>query len=622
MAIRGNESGTQARTTKDDQATRVRTKIHDHLRDLGGRGSLQWAGMQRAHSDLAVHCQPDAVATVSWALLEQLAYQHEAVARAKLTEIELWTTKSKNYSAIDEHLHLLDRTTVTRVPVVFAKKYAACGKLRRRLPTDPPLRAWCSFYSPAEYHKVPPRQRGLFEPHINDIVRRLGLDVSVTYTSRTATREAVLSTNYGIRADMVAWFDELPTPDISEFHGVLVEGDDDDWSLEVLAMGSKSACRIAHTTLELIAPSAERDTPAGQAELLFVDNANLLAQTIDECTAAMHIMKTRATSVGAQLHIESPGGLPEQVYTFLGEHYNHITKERSLPSKHVDKAREMLLFVQARSKGRMTAKQFMCLIGSIGYGTQVLDINLTNSMGLLKEHAEVARDAAHRGTWHHIIAVSTTTITEVARLLQIMIDNKPVHVTRGHAPATAPRTVEVFVDASRWGWGAIVIGAAGNVQHLQKQWTLLEHTNYDTGSSVTTEPLALRQMICNIIEPQTHFIVHSDHEPLVWACHDRRWSSTPQYNDVHRLIRDIETIGASVEIRFVPGDKNPADALSRGQPPSLPVTAIGGLPHALTHTLLLHAQQHSARQGEEGGRMPMGARPRLCHSSSHCAVSR
>jgi hypothetical protein len=540
-------------------------------------------------------------------LLEKLSYHDQVEAQRKLDAIQLWTTRSANFTALEAHLHLLRRTTVTQVPAAFAQVYAGCGKLRRRGPNDRPILAWCNFFSRAELHKIPPRQRGLFEPLLNDLIRLLGLDVSVSYSTTASVREAVLATMYGVRGDMEAWFDELPAPDVSDFHGVRVEGDEADWSLEVVAMGSRPACRIAHTTLELIAPSAERPTPAGQAESLFVDNVNLLGQTPEECNTAMRVMQRRAASVGARLHIESPNGQPEQIYTFLGEKYNHITKERSLPAKHVGTAREMLDFIQHRDKGRMTAKQLMALMGSLTFGASVLDIDLTRSLALLKEHAEVARDAAHRGTWHHTIAVSAGTRAEIGRLLQVMVDNAPVHVTRGHTPPTATRRVEIFVDASRWGWGAIVIGTAGNVQHLQKQWTPAEHANHDTGSSVTTEPLAVRQMLCSIVEPNTHYVVHSDHEPMVWACRQRRWSATPQYNEVHRLLRDLGSIGVSAELHFVPGHKNPADALSRGQAPALPVTAIGGV-----------LVGSPPMQREEGG-VAMGARQGVGRHSS-CAV--
>ena len=380
---------------------------------------------------------------------------------------------------------------------------------------------------------------------------------------------------------MVAWFDELPMAPVSHFYGVHVEGDDGDWSLEALAMGGRQACRIAHTTLELLAPSAERPTPAGSAEALFVDNACLYGQTPTDCLDAMGIMQQRAVAVGAKLQIESPQGAPEVEYDFLGERFNHLTKERSLPAKHVLKANEMIEFLGARQHGRMSARELFSLMGSTTYGSATLDLDLTTSLHLLQEHAVIARDAAERGSWHHHIRLSTTSQAELKNLLEQMVRNKPVHVTRGAAPPQSKRTIEAFVDASRWGWGAVVppagLDGTAGVQHLRRAWTPEEHASCATWPSVCTEPRALRMLLCCIGQPNTHYIVHTDHAPLVWAWAGRRWASHDDYNLVHRMMRELEAVGITVELRFIPGSKNPADPLSRGAPPLLELTSVAGV---------------------------------------------
>ena len=173
------EPPTTASWKPSDKAGRIRLQINKHLHNLGGPGSQQWSRNPKATAKLPVHCTADAANTVSWLLLEQLSYHNQRAADDKLETIRLWTTPSIVYETLEQEVGSITRQAITAIPPDFAAPYAACGKIRRRTSVDPPIVAWCNFFRRPEWPKMPPRQRGLFEPLINDIVRRLRFDVSV-----------------------------------------------------------------------------------------------------------------------------------------------------------------------------------------------------------------------------------------------------------------------------------------------------------------------------------------------------------------------------------------------------------------------------------------------------------
>lgn len=543
-----------------------------HLRCLGGAGSIRWGDTEhRPHvRSLPLQSKPEAIAALDWALLERLSMTTSA--KQKLESVQLWRAPSTYYDAIKENLHLITRTVIGRIPVADATLYTKIGKLRPPRP-DETILAYCNFFERPEWHKEPPRRRGLLEPLINDIIAQLHLDTAVKYTSREATRHQVLVTEYGIRADMVSWFDQLSLDELATLFGVL-DADGVAHLLRILAMGYRPSCRIAHTVLEILAPSSIPTRQPEALETLFVDNAAFLG-TRQQCLDAMSAFLARCSACGALAQVESPNAEPEQQYCLLGEQYCHVNKTRALPPKQVEKIAEInnLLFEQHRAPRSLTIRQLMSIVGTVVYAADILDIDLTSATTLLREHAAAATDAATHGEWHHRLRLTKPATDELAALLTIMLKNEPVHVVRGRRPPEATQQIEVYVDASRWGWGAVIIHGA-KVQHIRTQWTPDEHTTLQLWSSVTSEPLALRRAICMTATPGTHLHVHTDHAPLTWAL-TKRWSPTPQYNDAIALVRELEQRGITVTCTFIPGHANPADALSRGAPPLLPVTRIG-----------------------------------------------
>ena len=129
------------------------------------------------------------------------------------------------------------------------------------------------------------------------------------------------------------------------------------------------------------------------------------------------------------------------------------------------------------------------------------------------------------------------------------------------APQPDSHDIEIQVDASAWGWGAVIIHVpTGSVKTIQQRWP----ANFDAFSSSIAEPMAAWLAVSYATTPKTkRILLRSDHLNLVYAI-KRGHSLTKSYNDFidnyktshPQLIIDAEHIAGI--------DNSAADRLSRG----------------------------------------------------------
>lgn len=289
--------------------------------------------------------------------------------------------------------------------------------------------------------------------------------------------------------------------------------------------------------------------------------------------------KKRCAAVGAKLNEEDNS--PRERYEFLGEAYDHKAKTRALTTKHQTKIEQLYGWLMTRGSKKPTARQVFSMVGLLWYAAEILDLEFTQYTPLLKEHTDIARQSQRAGTWNQKVCLSAAAWEAARKWTLSCRANIPVHVTNGRHPAVrCERRIEIWVDASAWGFGAVVKMSTG-VRHITQQWTVADHEEArrqggNLFSSVTAEPMALRRVLCMLrLQPNTEVTVWTDHSSLTSAV-ARRWSGVESYEAVRQLIADLMRVSIVVTLRFVPGVANPADALSRGEPPLLAVTAIGG----------------------------------------------
>ena len=591
-------SSNDIRVKSNDKPTKEyqinQESIREKLRHIG-QAAASWHDLGKRNpktSDLPPHLKTEAIGALDWTLLEKL--EKTAQQARDCEEVMLWVTDSEYYQKIRQHMmNNKMRDIVGHMKDEDALLFEHAKKFRRVTNNETTQqRAFCNAFWRPEWEKN--RRRSLLEPLINDIIdainaqdvrsgRQPSLPYSVKYTDKRQIRQSVLVHTHAALADMSSWFDQLRTADtLHPLFSISTEGGNA-YEVVVTAMGYKPACKVAHKTLAAIAPPPE---VAPQA--LFVDNIALYGSE-GVANENMSVFLQRARQVGAIVNKEN--NRAQTCYEFLGEKYDHNTKTRSLTEKTRDKCAfiaETLANIPTKAtaaNGSITVRcqKVLAIIGTLTYAAEILDIPMSSMIEMLMLLSSASVDAAHRGTWDHNIKVSSTARQQMMNLALEAEKNVPVHVTFGRkATATAAdEKITIFVDASVWGYGAVITSSTGT-KFVSQQWTMCDHAEATAlgghlGSSATAEPLAARRILCAVGGPRKDITLHTDHHALVDLAGRTRCSPNMGYNKFTCLVDELSRV-CSVAVVFVPGDKNPADPLSRGRPPILSVTHIGGPP--------------------------------------------
>ena len=167
----------------------------------------------------------------------------------------------------------------------------------------------------------------------------------------------------------------------------------------------------------------------------------------------------------------------------------------------------------------------------------------------------------------------------------------------------------IFTDACESGWGALHFRPDGSVRVIAHDWSSDEKAAWDLSSSVTSEPLAIRNALCMLITPSlaTRAIVYTDHEPIIFAV-EADCARAYAYWVLQRFLRSFPV---PCSIRHIPGIDNPADAFSRGED----LTQVPDVWYALLGDAL-HFHQATQHQLETQGDGEYGvSQPEWLHTA-------
>lgn len=261
-------------------------------------------------------------------------------------------------------------------------------------------------------------------------------------------------------------------------------------------------------------------------------------------------------------------------YDFLGEHYDHLGKSRAL----TEKTREKAVFVCSvlASSRMLTTQQILAIFGLLLYGASTLRICVAQFYKAMRFLSSVAACGV-MSTKHSIPDDARADLLSWAN---IAATNKPVAVWI----ETKEPVLDIFVDASAFGWGALSVSANGTVLQASGRWTLQDWKEWNLHSSVASEPLGLRKAIAALVPAGTSAVrIHTDHLPLFWA-HHKGHAKAYSYSAALCFLRAY--VGTQFTVCYIEGHKNPADALSRAPEedhpaPYLRVTSVAGIPQNL-----------------------------------------
>ncbi len=524
----------------------------------------QWAALrgkeQRVRrGKLPLHAK-DVVNSVDQEKLKTLSVRPETA--EELKKALNWTTPSVLYEILRDELKKRNmRTTSCAFEKEHVELMNKLGKLVE--PTDAPL-AFCNGFVRTEEREEGDRLRPLLEPVINDIIDELAkidprFDVSTKYATKDEIRSHVYHSECAAQFDFAAWYDQIEIAkairkffSVDTVYGIYV--------LACLAMGFKPSCRVAQAFTNVI-----REVKAKVFSDSCVDNVAFMGSREEVIAAAQEFIQ-RADTVGAQIKDRTIRLTTE--YDFLGEHYNHERKTRCLTEKVRAKAQYVVEVL--REKRSLTTKQLQAIYGLLIYAAGTLRITLARFHWALRFMAVFGGTDAK-----HLHDIPAGVRIELARWSQEAATNTPVPVW---TPEQTPEYV-IYTDASATGWGAWSYSRGGNAMSISQPWTESDATIWNLDSSVSAEPLAVQKAVAALV-PSTakKVVIYTDHLPLVYA----KQRTVGRAYSYSRMIQFLESYDTQFELRFVPGEQNPADVLSRAnhpltqkRPPILNVTAVG-----------------------------------------------
>jgi hypothetical protein len=336
--------------------------------------------------------------------------------------------------------------------------------------------------------------------------------------------------------------------------------------MAVLPMGFRPAAQIAQCLTWLICCAASRFCGPHLRVITYLDNILIVGYSASEVTKARNAIVQRAVDVGAVIDPGDIQAYPVQEFDFLGDHFDLRGPQvcSSLTQKTVGRL-QAVLDDQGRVRSSMTRRQLAALVGLCAFATGAgIPAN-----DMYRWHVPLAfYRAAVSGQgpidWTAVIELPDNISSAFAAWVSSLLRNQPRPIDPNPPPSA---TDIIFTDASALGWGATHWDTTtGIVRSYSGTWSREDWQRWRLHSSVHSEPLGMTRALCRIIAPTKNrsVIVYTDHAPLLDAI-PSSCARTDSYWSLQKHIREFQSAGTHVVIRFVPGILNPADSASRGE---------------------------------------------------------
>lgn len=515
----------------------------------------------------------DVCARLKWDELDRL--EMALSTRERLNKAKQWIEPSAAYDLIKNNLHLIAgraMNTIDAADMDLMRRVHKIGVLK-----EPPV-AYVQAFTVVEgkfseeLQDYKLARRAIFAPLINDVIKLLGIDVSVAFKTKNETRIDISVAEVGEQYDLQSAFDQLGYDErVHPFY--TIPGTDPPEALRVASMGGCGNPELADAVLEALTPYP---MPMGVQVTRRIDNI-LFTGDREQVEETGRLFRKRCVSCGIVLN-DSVGAQTE--YEFLGEAYWHKAGD-DLAKRGITKKTAWKLNGVKRALGEQstfTPRRVAAFYGLLLFASETLRILPANyhfAMRALRDMASLC--ALGSMGWNSPVCIDDALRTDLLRWTTQCLEMNPV-------PAILPLNellFDIYVDASEIGWGAVICRAGSSeVRTIALPWSEDDRSAFNLASSVTAEPLAVLRALCMTCSPGVHgrVRVHTDHQPIVWAAHKGHGKA---FMYSYLLSKIDKTLGNwQVEFSWIPGVNNPADVLSRSpllwEPPVMPVTSVAG----------------------------------------------
>ena len=416
------------------------------------------------------------------------------------------------------------------------------------------VRGLANVFSVAEIAKS--RRRHILEPILNDVLAP-GDFATISLPTPQSVRAGLR--RFSAQFDASSFYDQFElSAEVASFFAFQVRpGVYRRYTR--LPMGFRPACSIAQAVMELLADVGV----TGVQAFVYIDNVLFTGDDRAAVLEASRRFRERCLQCNVTLNdpaIPLDDLVDVTVFDFLGAEYDAVARTARNTAKTETKLRAALDVLSAPRAP--TIRQLAAVFGLLFWAQQIQPLRLAPFFSALRAFRLLPLEAA-RVHWN----APAPALSPVARLQlrQWLL----LAATRPPRPLIDPPTptpeYRMWVDASAYGWGAVVERAEdAGIIRVGRPWSPEDRAMYNVASSVVAEPLGMRRAIAAIATTATRAIeVHTDHEPLVCAWRAGH-GKVATYNDCILAVQAAFP-ELRVDAQFVAGVANGgADAISRG----------------------------------------------------------
>jgi hypothetical protein len=475
--------------------------------------------------------------------------------RASLMKALAWITDERLYEAATSED--LERCSLTRADVELQ---IARGKIE----FTNSWRGTCKSGRVPEHAKR--RFRAIQHPKVANHVT--AKPEPVNFASTAERHSAILRGQFVLSLDFAAFFDQfLMKEEVRDFFAFHALGKVA--RMKVMPMGLKHSVGVAQeSTKQLLNFKSSVYSEA------YVDNVRFVHDDVEDLLSAASTFLVRcawAEVTVNEVDVSVLRGLEEaqalelaksllrplvkSKEAWLGEVYDYEKKEISI----ADRTREKIerCFDQKTPTYRHLAARFGLLL----YAARTLGMKLSAYFAARRAMQVIGRLMARREDWWDRVAppLCESVVSSMRAWRDDILRAAPRHVT---APCE-PQLV-IITDASNYGWGAIAMDDEGRESSSGQEWTTADHATNFTTHSARAEPEAVFRAACRWVRRRLHRLVHviSDSSTAVGAL-GKGHSASFHVNGVCARLNETFP-GVRFVFSHVAGEKNPADAISRG----------------------------------------------------------
>jgi hypothetical protein len=302
---------------------------------------------------------------------------------------------------------------------------------------------------------------------LNDLYQRDTL-MGTKFLSRQSLIDSVRKGRFAITLDFAAWFDEFELGErVRCYFGFTFKGRT--YVLTRLAMGQRQAVDIAAAATDLI-----MDFPCvGVYRDAHVDNVRFISDDGEALVAAVLTFLQRCETVGATVNEVDPltrvdhdtvNAMVVTQGTYLGVEFDYAGQRIRVGEKTVKKLEATTAILDS---GEFSHRLYLGHMALLFYSSPILNLNVAQHYYAIREYSRIS-SRLQREPWNldAPLHMAASRMAVLKKWTREVLRNEWRQVTE-----KKPTRHVVVVDASKWGWGAVILDLeTGAVIQEQEQW--------------------------------------------------------------------------------------------------------------------------------------------------------